>query len=101
MKIATTTVLVDLGGHPIMDGETAVTVGTVLVHALLSPAPPGRMYLPEEHKRRLDLARAANSGPTVEVPDEDMPGLIADVARLSAPLVGGQVIPLLEGEHEA
>lgn len=104
MKINVLTEIKDLRGEALKDGDTAITMGSVLVGAYLAaPANPAMQpYSPDEQVKRyqgaLAVENAKGSDGEVEIVAEIATKLKSDISRLYGPIVAGQALPLLDGK---
>lgn len=112
MKLNVLTVLNDITGKPIMapatPGQEAepMVLADVLVNAVMAPPAPGHSYTSAQQIERYDLgiavhkARIAERGDSIEVEisSQMATSLKDDIGRLYAPVVAGQVLPMLDGK---
>lgn len=120
MKLNVLTVLTGVEGHPlpitdqqgrpVLDAETKAPINMVLadvlINAVMSPPAPGKSYTPSQQIERYDLgiathkARASCSAETadIEVSSAMAAALKDDICRMYAPVVAGQVLPMLDGK---
>lgn len=113
MKLNVLTVLNDITGKPIMapatPGQEAepMVLADVLVNAVMAPPAPGQSYTSAQQIERYDLGIAVHKARTsetgieddneVEVSSDMASALKNDIGRLYAPVVAGQVLPMLDG----
>lgn len=116
MNINIARTLINLDGTPLLvdpaareENRQIWTVGSVFITCLLSAPPAGQTYAPADSVSRYQLALdiqnmlslirdGIEGDEEVAVTVEMAVKLKADIARMFGPLVGGQVIPLLDGE---
>lgn len=88
----TTQGLLTLDGHGIEDGGRPVTLGRVLVNALLSDADKPRG---EDKLRRYELATRIHAGPC-DLSGSELAECKKLVVECYSTLIVGQVLPMLE-----
>ena len=95
-------VLIGLEGNPLKSGEVELTSAGVLVNCALMPAEGGRGYSAAVAASRYDAALTLNRlavGESVDLTLELLASLKQDILRAYTPIVVGQMLPLLDGQH--
>lgn len=96
MKIATATVLNDLDGDPIKDGEKDLTVGRALSGALITAVQGQEDQTPAQAADKYDLAMKLRNQKEVNLSSEQVTLCKEMVAKVYAPIISGQIVKLLE-----
>jgi hypothetical protein len=114
MQLDVNTPINNLDGEPLKIGsvtdkdadketkEETLTLGHILINAALTPS-SNKTYSGEEHVTRFQLALTAQKArtakpSTIEVSAEAAAFIKGDISRVYAPLIAGQVLPMLDGK---
>jgi hypothetical protein len=98
MKVPFATVLKDLDGVDLQNGESTVTLGTVAVQALLSPFPNEQDISGEEKMKRYELALRVRQTPEEDFPVDEIAKIKTLIGKIYTPVVVGQAWKLLDGK---
>lgn len=115
MQIDVSTVLKGIDGEPLPleqqnpalppdPDAKKMTLGDILAFVLLAPPAHGKTYSQHQQVARYDLAitihkarTLAEFGAVVEIDATMAADLKSDIARMYAPIIAGQVLPILDG----
>lgn len=99
MKIDFSHVLTDImTGKPIKDGETSLTLATVVVNALMVQSQDDKDLSGKEKVEAYQLATRIVKGGVVDITSTEAALMKERVSKLYGALVVGQVWPILDGE---
>jgi hypothetical protein len=98
MKVDFDTVLRDLKGTAIKDGDGEFTLGAASATALLSPYPDEQNLDPKDKVRRYKLATKIADGGEVDLSIEEIADLKKLIGKAFPPLVVGRAYEILDPE---
>jgi len=90
--------LLDLASGPIMLNDAPLTVGTVMINAVLAPTEDNKARPAVDAVRRYELAKRLHlveKDDPFEIPDDLVKDLGNDVLRLYATIVSGQMLLMM------
>ncbi len=97
MKINFLTPILDLKGKPIPNGETALTLGDVVITAMFATTPDDQSAPAHKKVKQFKLALLAEAGGEAEISSEDAAFLKERIGKVYNALVVGRAFELIEG----